>query len=216
MQRTVKQRRSVAVRQHEAVAVGPLGVRRIVLHQLVVEQVGDGRAAQRRAGVAAVGLLHHIHGQQPQRIDGQLIERKTRETGSHIGCNSSFRGEDSAAVRNFSKMSRMALGRDLKGYLGPVRTTHIHGNGSRGGWLRVNRFGFRPSHCIQARRDGRNRCWTEPAATRTAAALVCRLHSFLLASRSFATIGRGCSRHTRQNLAEAPWRDSATIATSAC
>ena len=58
----VEQRRGVPVRQHEPVPVRPLGVRRVVLHQLVKQQVGHGRAAQRSAGMAAHGLFHLVHG----------------------------------------------------------------------------------------------------------------------------------------------------------
>ena len=65
------------VRQHKAVAIRPLRVRRIVLHQLVKQQIGNRRAAQRGAGMAAFGLLHRIHGKQPQRIDRQC--RRVRD-----------------------------------------------------------------------------------------------------------------------------------------
>ena len=73
-QHGIKQRRGVPIRQHETVPVRPLSIRRIVLHQLVIEQVCDGRAAQRSAGMAALGLLYRIDGKQPQCVDGQLVE----------------------------------------------------------------------------------------------------------------------------------------------
>ena len=82
-QRGVEQRRSVAVRQHKAIAIGPLRVRRIVLHQLVKQQVGDGRAAQRRAGMAALGLLHRVDREQPQCVNGKLVEGEYPQAGSH-------------------------------------------------------------------------------------------------------------------------------------
>ena len=69
-QRRIQHRRGVPIRQHEPVPVHPRRVRRVVLHQLVKQQVGHGRAAQRRAGVAAIGLLHLVHGQQAQCVDG--------------------------------------------------------------------------------------------------------------------------------------------------
>ena len=65
-QRGIQQRRRMSVRQHKAVAIGPLEVRRIVLHQLVIQQVGNRRAAQRSAGMAAIGLLNRVHRKQPQ------------------------------------------------------------------------------------------------------------------------------------------------------
>ncbi len=82
-QRRVEQRRRVSIRKHKPVPIRPLRVRRIVLHQLVKQQVRNRRAAQRRSRVAAVGLLHRIHGQQPQRVNGQLIKRYIGRTGRH-------------------------------------------------------------------------------------------------------------------------------------
>jgi hypothetical protein len=60
--------------KHEAIAVGPLGVRRIMAHELMKEQVRHGRIAQRRSRVPAVSLLYGVYGQKPQRIDRQLIQ----------------------------------------------------------------------------------------------------------------------------------------------
>src|SRR5271157_1639593 len=57
VQCTVEQGRGVAVGQDEAVAVDPLRVRRIVLHELVVEEVGDGSAAQGCARVTRLSLF---------------------------------------------------------------------------------------------------------------------------------------------------------------
>ena len=73
MQRAVEQRRGVAVGEDEAVAVDPLGVGGIVLHELVVEQVGDGCAAEGRAGVAGVGLLNGVDGEEAEGVDGELV-----------------------------------------------------------------------------------------------------------------------------------------------
>ena len=61
VEHTVKQRGGVAVRQHEAVAVRPERVFGVVLHELVVEDIRDGRAAERRSGVAAVGLFNLVY-----------------------------------------------------------------------------------------------------------------------------------------------------------
>ncbi len=74
MQRAVEQRGGVAVGQDEAVAVDPLGVGGIVLHELVVEQVGDGGAAERRAGVTGVGFLNGVDGEKSEGVDGELVE----------------------------------------------------------------------------------------------------------------------------------------------
>ena len=88
----VQHRRRVPVRQNKAVPVRPFRVLRIVLHQLVKEQVSDGRATQRSAWVAGFSLLHLVHGKQPQCIDGQLVQSHCVESlfcgaGSHISSN---------------------------------------------------------------------------------------------------------------------------------
>jgi hypothetical protein len=55
-----------------------------VLHQLVKEQVGYGRAAQWSTGVATLGLFHGVNGKQAQCVNGQLIERVFHEAGRHL------------------------------------------------------------------------------------------------------------------------------------
>ena len=62
MQHAVEQCGGVAVRQHEPVTIGPERIRRVVLHDLVVEQVGDGRATERGARVAGLGRFHGVNG----------------------------------------------------------------------------------------------------------------------------------------------------------
>ena len=57
----VDQHGAVAVRQHEAVAVGPLGVGRVVLEVVAPEDFGDLGHAHGCARVAGVGLLHRVH-----------------------------------------------------------------------------------------------------------------------------------------------------------
>ena len=63
MQQRVQQHRAVAVRDHEAVAVGPLRIAGIVLEMIVPQHFGDVGHAHRHAGMAGVGLLHRIHRQ---------------------------------------------------------------------------------------------------------------------------------------------------------
>ena len=67
--RAIQQRRGVPIRQHKPVAVRPFRIRRIVLHDLVKQQIGNGGAAQRRAGMTAIRLLHLIDGEQTQGIN---------------------------------------------------------------------------------------------------------------------------------------------------
>src|ERR1700710_1511472 len=74
MQRTVEEHGGVTVGEDEAVAVDPFGVGRIVLHELVIEQVGDGGAGEGRAGMAGVGLLNSVDGEEAEGVDGELVE----------------------------------------------------------------------------------------------------------------------------------------------
>ncbi len=67
MQQRVEQRRGVAVRQHEAVAVGPGRVGRIVAQIAPPQHAGDFGEPQRRAGMAGFGVLHHVHRQRTHR-----------------------------------------------------------------------------------------------------------------------------------------------------
>ena len=73
VQEPVEQRRAVAGGEHEPVAVGPLGVGRVVLEVPAPERPRHRRRTHRHAGVAAVGGLHHVGGQEAERVDGQLV-----------------------------------------------------------------------------------------------------------------------------------------------
>ena len=64
----------MAGRQHEAVAVEPLGVLGVVLEELVPEGVTHGCAAHRQAGVAAVGLVDGVNSQHPNAVDAERVE----------------------------------------------------------------------------------------------------------------------------------------------
>jgi len=64
---------AVASGEDEPVAVSPLGVGGVVLHGLVVEHVSHGSATHGAAGVAGVGLVHTIDGEEPAKrrlLDG--------------------------------------------------------------------------------------------------------------------------------------------------
>ena len=61
--------RGVAVGQHEAVAVGPLGVGRVVLEDPAVEHVGEGGEGHGRALVAALGAQRGVHGEAADQGD---------------------------------------------------------------------------------------------------------------------------------------------------
>ena len=67
MQKRVKQLRAMPRRQHEAVAVRPIGMRRIMFEKLREQ---DGRhigGTERHAGMARLGLFHRVH---RERADG--------------------------------------------------------------------------------------------------------------------------------------------------
>jgi len=71
MQKRIDQHRAVTVREHEAVAIRPLRVGRVVLEEVVPQHFRDIRHAHRGAGMAGVGLLHRVHAQGTDGV-GQL------------------------------------------------------------------------------------------------------------------------------------------------
>ena len=74
MQRAIQQHRRVPIRQHKPIAVDPLRRRRIVLHQLVIQQIRYRSAAQRRSRMAALRLFDSVYSQKTQCIDGKLVQ----------------------------------------------------------------------------------------------------------------------------------------------
>ncbi len=71
VQRRVLQDRAVPGRQHEAIAVRPQRVGRVVLHPLGVEQIGHRRERQRQTRVSRVRLLDRVDRQRPDRVDAE-------------------------------------------------------------------------------------------------------------------------------------------------
>src|SRR3546814_2406982 len=84
VQQAVQQRRTVAGGEHEAVAVGPQRIGGVVLQESLPQHVGHRRRAERQAGMAAVGLLHHVDGKEAKRVDAALVrsEEHTSELQS--------------------------------------------------------------------------------------------------------------------------------------
>ena len=74
----VEQHRGVAGREHEAIAVRPAGVPRVVTEEAGPERVRHRGGAHRRAGVARVGLLHAVDGEGADGIDAELVEGAIR------------------------------------------------------------------------------------------------------------------------------------------
>ncbi len=73
VQQRVQQHRAVAVRDHEAVAVRPSGVRRIVRKVAVPQRDGDFGHAHRHAGMAALRGFDGVHRQSANRVREQRI-----------------------------------------------------------------------------------------------------------------------------------------------
>ena len=61
--------RSVATRKDEAIAAFPVGVVRIMLDEMLVEGVGDGRQGDGGTGVAASSLLNRVGRQDLGHVD---------------------------------------------------------------------------------------------------------------------------------------------------
>ncbi len=81
VERRVEQHRGVAGREHEAVAVEPVRVGRVVLHDARVEQIRERGERHGRAGMPRLRLLHGVHRQGADRVDGELVQ--LRAAGRH-------------------------------------------------------------------------------------------------------------------------------------
>ncbi len=68
VQKRIEQHRSVAGRQNESVAIGPLGMRGIEFKEFAPQHGRDIRHAHRHAGMPALRLFHGVHGERPNRV----------------------------------------------------------------------------------------------------------------------------------------------------
>ena len=89
----VQRERRVTARKHEAVAAKPLGVRGVMLHDVLEEQVRRRRERHRGAGVAVADLLHGIGGEHTEGVDGAAVsigpgEGHRRLPMAGFGCTS--------------------------------------------------------------------------------------------------------------------------------
>lgn len=80
--------------EHEAVAVEPAGVPGVEPEELVEEDVAQGSAAHRETRVPGVGLLHGVHGQEPDGVHRLLYQLGRRRLPGGVD-----RGARSAAGR---------------------------------------------------------------------------------------------------------------------
>ena len=69
VERRVLEDAGVARGEDEAVAVLPVGIRRVRTHDVAVEDVGHRSERHRRPRMASVGLLDGVHGQRADRVD---------------------------------------------------------------------------------------------------------------------------------------------------
>ena len=76
----------VAGGQDEAVAAFPAVVGRVLVHDLLEQQVGDRGQAHRGAGVAGADLLHGVGGKDAGGVNGSLIGFCPLEVFCHVGC----------------------------------------------------------------------------------------------------------------------------------
>jgi hypothetical protein len=74
VQHGVEEDRGVAGGEDEPVAVGPVRVVRVVLHDAGPQHVGEGGQGHRRARVAVLGGLRGVHGEATDDVDGTLLE----------------------------------------------------------------------------------------------------------------------------------------------
>ena len=74
VQHGVEQHAGVARRQHEAVTVRPGGIGRVVAQMPREQRVGDARGAHGHAGVAGVGFLDAVDGQEADGVDTTFFE----------------------------------------------------------------------------------------------------------------------------------------------
>ena len=80
VEQRVEQHRAVAGRQHEAVAVGPVGMLRVELQEPRPQHGGDVGHAHGHAGMAGLGLLDGVHGERPDGVgEGGVADRHGRE-----------------------------------------------------------------------------------------------------------------------------------------
>ena len=81
VQTAVEQHRRMATRKHEAIAIGPLRIRRVMLQVTREQRVAQWRKGHGRARVARVRLLHRVHGKGADGVDAECIEGGGRHFG---------------------------------------------------------------------------------------------------------------------------------------
>ena len=67
----------MAVREDEAITIGPDRILRIEAQYAIPDRVDQRRESHRRAGVSGFGLLHRVDRKRANGVDAQLIEFKS-------------------------------------------------------------------------------------------------------------------------------------------
>src|SRR6266540_2388400 len=80
VQHAVEQHASVPARQDEPVAVGPVGVRRVVPQMALPQHVRERRQRHRGARMARLRLLHRIHRERADGVYAELLEGGLRHS----------------------------------------------------------------------------------------------------------------------------------------
>ena len=70
MQQRIQKHGSMAAGKDETVPVGPLGIRRIVVHVMGPQLISHGRRSQRKAGMSGFGLLDRVRGKDADCVYG--------------------------------------------------------------------------------------------------------------------------------------------------
>ena len=78
VQQRIKEQRRVADRQHEPIAIGPVGAVRVVAQEPAPQDIAHGRHAHRRSGMARGGLLDRVEREGPDGVDRELVEGRRR------------------------------------------------------------------------------------------------------------------------------------------
>ena len=118
VKQAVQQHRTVPGREHETIAVEPAGIGGIVFEEPGPQHIGHRRGAHRHSRVAAIGLLHGVHGEEAQSVDALIvqcrIERHCRRRCVHSNSPFDFRAGGQPSSRE-----------DCRGAPRPARATHL-------------------------------------------------------------------------------------------
>ena len=86
VEHTVQKHRCVSGRQHEAIAIQPIGIGGIVAEVLGPEHVRERRQRHWSARMSRVGFLDRIHRQDSDRIDAEILEGLAGAGRGRGGC----------------------------------------------------------------------------------------------------------------------------------